>query len=127
MKGCFWFVKTEVIASPAWRLREPAVSVSPFEDVQTVERRSQPAGTISLTVYVPGLRSPLFCCSLSERKKFAAQEGTNSNDVGSLLGSVCFSTTMKASFSFVKTQVTVSPAVRTIPVLSCVPDRESTP
>ncbi len=114
MKASFSFVKTQVIVSPAWREREPAVSESPFEDVQTVEVRSQPAGTISLTEYVAGLRSPLLFWPLSERKKFAAHEGSNSNDFGSPPGFVCFSTTMKASFSFVNVQWTVSPATRTI-------------
>src|SRR3990172_7082126 len=115
----FSFVNVQVTVAPAWReiaWREIAVFVSesPFEDVQTTLSRSQPAGTISLTSYVPGSRSPLVSVSPSERKKFAAQEGSNSNSVVSPSGSVCFTTLMKASFSFVNVQVTVSPAWREI-------------
>src|SRR3989304_4287559 len=110
MKASFSFVNVQVTVSPAWR--EIAVTGLPSEHV--ADSRSQPAGTISLTSYVPGSRSPLVSVSPSERKKFAAQEGSNSNSVVSPSGSVCFTTLMKASFSFVNVQVTVSPAWREI-------------
>src|SRR3989304_2642230 len=112
MKASFSFVNVQVTVSPA--RREIGVTGLPSEHV--ADSRSQPAGPISLTSYVPGSRSPLVSVSPSERKKFAAQEGSNSNSVVSPSGSVCFTTLMKASFSFVNVQVPVSPAWREIAV-----------
>src|SRR3989304_4990505 len=113
MKAPFSFGNVQVIVSPAWRDIEAGAP-----SVHVAVSRSQPAGGGSLPSYVPGAGAPGAGVCPSVRKKFATQLGLNSNDWGSPSGSVCLTTLMKASFSFVKVQVTVSPALRTTSTVS---------
>src|SRR3990172_3163644 len=142
ISASFSFVHVHFTVSPATRVFCPAVSrgskpdVGPFTKrkwanrpitnvepeppvrTQPMRSRSQPANTVSFTVYVPGSRSPLSKGVVpSAREKSGSepsQDALKPNVCGSPGGNVTLSAWIFPDFVFVYVHSTVSPGAKEI-------------
>src|SRR3990170_3226679 len=111
----FALVKVHFTVSPASSenvaVRLPRLPVE-FASLHEIEVKLQPSASASVDVYVPGTRFGTTICPLSPIDPAASP--LKPKLPAAPFGLVCFSTMITASFSFVKTHVTVSPAASAI-------------